>query len=219
MRAPWRLPAPLLAGVVLAALVGCPTREFYRIPAEPPWEQLGPEGVAVPAFGAAPDSWSLAERARGSIVRALERGAVPVAGGEKAAFHLVGRITEASLTTLASAPRRILRAGTNAATAGPNVEAWVWEQEIEHVAVVKVALRLERVASGVLWQRSGEGRATRSSVEALAWPGSDPLPPPPTRLPPVEPGLASALREQALTQALAPLIEALTDRYDYRVAP
>lgn len=207
-------------GVVVASLVSaCPTREFYRVPAEPPWDLLGPEGVAVPAFEASPDAWSLAEEARAEVVRVLERGAVEVTPRGHATHSLVGRILEARLATVAGAPRRVLRAGTNVTGAGSNLEAWVWEQDVDHGVTVKVALRLERADREALWLRSGEGRATSSRVESLAWPGSDPLPPPRTHVTPPEPALASSLRRQALAQALAPLLAALTDRYEYRTVP
>ncbi|MEB3222076.1 MAG: hypothetical protein VKS61_08375 [Candidatus Sericytochromatia bacterium] len=196
-------------------LTGCPTREFYRIPAEPDWTALGSDSLEVPVFAAPTAGWSLAQAARQRVTDDLTRATLPVTA-TPSRVRLLGSIEDLRVTSTASAPRRVLRAGTS--TTG-NIEAHVWEQEVEHRLRLRVALRLERLGSGILWQRSAEGEAVDSRVETLGWPGSDPLPPPPSRVAPALPAMTEALGRQALQQALAPLLGALTDSYGYRVVP
>ncbi|MEB3330010.1 MAG: hypothetical protein VKQ33_12325 [Candidatus Sericytochromatia bacterium] len=204
--------------VAAAALVGCPSREFYRVPAEPDWTALGEERLQVPAFKAATSGWTLAEAARARVTEALMRAALPVTTASSR-VRLVGRLEDLRVSSTASAPRRVLRAGTNVSGGGANVEAHVWEQELEHRLRLRLALRLEKDGAGILWQRSSEGQALQSSVEVLNWPGSDPLPPPPGPTAPAPPVAIETLGREALTQALGPLLAALTDRYGYRVVP
>jgi hypothetical protein len=213
------LARPGAAWLLLAvALAGCPSREFYRIPAEPDWSVLEADGLQVPAFEAATAGWSLAEAARVRVKETLTLATLPVTAAPSR-VRLVGRLEDLRVTSAASAPRRVLRAGTNVSGGGANLETYVWEQELEHRLRLRLALRLERDGSGILWQRSSEGQAVQSSVETLNWPGSDPLPPPTSRAAPAPPTTVESLGRQALQQALAPLLEVLTDRYGYRTAP
>ena len=199
-------PVPALAACL--ALFGCPSREMYLRQADVPWETEAIAGVRIPAFDAEPAAWTLAERARLRVAEALGRGTVAVTDGVARA-SLDGAIIGYAEVVSPQAPRRVVKSG------GGLTNAYAWEMDVSYTVQFGVAIRL-MVDGHALWSRDNFASADETSTVAMAWPGSDPLPPPPAMPGPPDPRTFQRLRDQALDRALEPLLDALVSRFEYR---
>ena len=209
-----------VVGGLVALLAGCATRELVLEAAEAPWAAQGIASVDVPTFQAPPTAWAVADQARGRIRDALDRGTVRVTAVKPAAV-LRGAVPSFKEASTPGAPRRILRSTGSTNTTiplGTAVDTYAWEMDVTHAVALSVVVRLERDGD-VLWTKEGFGTANETQAVTLNWPGSDPVPPPGLLAAPPDPQLFQRLRERALSQALEPLLSALTVRYEYRDVP
>jgi hypothetical protein len=207
----------LAALALVLALAGCATRELVLRDADAPWTAEGVTTVEVPTFEAEPAAWAIADRARGEIREALARGTVRVveAGGSA---RLVGAVSSYLEHATPDAPRRILRqaSSTGPLPIGPNLDTYAWEMDVSHGVQLRLVLRVVRRDGAVAWTRESVGEATEVQAVALNWPGNDPAPPPATLPRAPDQALFQRLRDRALAQALEPLLDAVTVRYEYR---
>jgi hypothetical protein len=208
MKARW-----LLAGFGLAAmLLGCPTREFYLQKSEVPWEARGVTRVAVPAFEAPPTAWAAADAARNQIVSSLSRGTVQVVEStQNPDAVLKGAIASYVQNSTPGAPRRVLMQSTQI-----QGDVYSWNEDIVHVVQVTVVLRVIGNDGSAIWSKDASGQANETNTITLGWPGDDAMAPPPSMPLPPNPALYERLRQNAMDQALAPLLAALATRYAYR---
>lgn len=198
--------------LLLPALAGCATREFYLKDSEVPWEAQGIQRVQVPAFEAQPSAWVAAEAARQALTEALSRGTVQVVE-QRAQATLHGALPYFREGTTPGAPRRVLR---TSGTGSLMSESYAWEMDVTHLVELKVVVRLVTERGQVLWTQESFGTASETTSVPMNWPGSDPVPPPAVMPYPADPNVFTRLRERALEQATRPLVEGLTMHYGYR---
>lgn len=211
----WVWCAVLACGV----LSSCATREFYLRGAEVPWETHGIQTVDVPAFEASADAWSLANHARLSLVKQLERGTVRV-GADAGHARLLGQVKRTSSRVQHSAPRRVLRpAGAAPQTLTQMAEPYVWEVDVHQEVRIRLSLRLVAREGEILWQHDVEESATDTRVAVLPWPGHDVMAPPATALPAIDPSVQRQLDTSALEKTLAAVEPRLSHGYRYRPLP
>jgi hypothetical protein len=200
-------------GLVLAAalLAGCPTREFYLDRSQVPWEEHAIRKLELPAFEAPAEAWAAADAARRSIAEALGKGTVTLveAGQGQAVLH--GAIVNYTQRSTPGGPRRVLKQTTTI-----EGQTYTWDLDVTHVVQLTLALRLVTASGTPLWSQEQSGMSTETNTVTLNWPGNDPVPPPASLPMPPDPLLYDRLRQNALGQALDPMIQAITVHYAYR---
>jgi hypothetical protein len=77
-------------------------------------------------------------------------------------------------------------------------------------------MRLKDAKGFMLWTKETFGDGTETSTVRLNWPGNDPVPPPAVLPTSPDRGVFLRLRQEALNEALQPLIGALTVHYGYK---
>lgn len=204
----------LASALGLAALLtsGCPSREFYRVEPEAPYAASGIRQLEVPAFEASPNAWPVADAARLALCRELARGTIELVD-KNGQGVLHGAIAQYTETTTPSAPRRV---AVNGGTSVVSASSYRWDMDVTHGVQLRLVLRLVGADGRPLWSKDAYGSASETSSVTLNWPGSDPVTPPAVLPAPVDPSVYQRLREQALDEALAPLIGALTLHYGYK---
>ncbi|HEY9722347.1 MAG TPA: hypothetical protein V6D47_10050 [Oscillatoriaceae cyanobacterium] len=201
---------PLLALAVL--LTGCPTREFYLQQSQVPWESQHIDSVSLPAFDAPPNAWVVADSAHRTIQDALSRGTVRVVDqGGQATLH--GAVTDYVESSLPGAPRRVEDSSTSVGTPLVNYH---WEMDVTHDVHLTLALRVLDAKGTVIWTKQSYGDATETETVTMDWPGSDPVAPPSVLPAAVDPAIYERLRDRALSQAISPLVDAITEHYAYK---
>lgn len=198
--------------LVALALTGCPSQEFYLSQPEAPWETRGIRRVAVPAFEAMPAGWMVADQSRQAVVTALARGTVEVVE-EKPDGVLEGAVITYDEATTTGPPRRVQQSSS---AGGAQAVSYVWELDATYTVRVGLAVRLKDDRSALVWAKETYGDGTETSAVRLNWPGTDPMPPPAVLPTSPDRGIFMRLREQALREALEPLIGALTVHYGYK---
>lgn len=201
----------VVACAVAVILTGCPSRELILQRAEAPWATEGIRRLEVPAFEGPPPGWALADQGRHAVIESLAKGTLTVVerGGQAV---LRGALVGFREVSAAGAPRRAIRG----ATGGLIGDSYIWEMDVIHRVQLGLVVRLLASDGRPLWTKESSGMAEETVATTINWPGSDPMPPPIGLPAPLEPALFLRLRERALTQALEPLVTALTDHYQYR---
>jgi hypothetical protein len=203
---------------VLVALGGCPSREFYLQQAQAPWSQRAIHRVSVPAFVSDTQAWAIADTARATIVKALDRGTVQVVedgsgGGAAPQGTLKGAVTSYLQGSTPGVPRRVEQHSSVASIENTH---FIWEMDIASQVEVGLVLRLFDNRGNLLWTKDAVGTASRTTSQRLNWPGDDPITPP-AILPQLQDrSIFDDLREQALRQAITTLVDALTVHYGYK---
>ncbi len=200
--------------VCLAALVlaGCATQEFYLSQPEAPWEARSIRRVTVPPFESMPAGWVVADEARRSVVTALARGTVEVTERDPQGV-LEGAVVIYDEVTTTSAPRRVQQSSS---AGGTQSISYVWELDATNTVRVGLAVRLKDSRDALVWAKETYGDGNETSAVRLNWPGNDPVPPPAVLPTMTDRSVFLRLRQEALSEALQPLIGALTVHYGYK---
>jgi hypothetical protein len=193
------------------ALTGCPTREFYLDRSQVAWEDHGIRTLELPAFEAPPEAWAAADAARRAIGEALGKGTVTLVEQGKGQAVLRGAVINYVQTSTPGGPRRVLKQ-TNTIEG----QVYTWDLDVTNVVQFTLTLRLVSASGTPIWGQEQSGMSTETNTVTMNWPGSDPVPPPATMPLPPDPLLYDRLRQNALRQALDPMIQAITVHYAYR---
>lgn len=198
--------------IASALLAGCPTQEFYLHEPEAPWTANHIEAVEVPSFEAAPNAWTVGDEARTQIVQALARGTVRIVdkGGQGI---LEGAVTTYDETTTTGAPRRVQQ---SSAAGGLSGVSYQWQIDATYAVRVGLVIRLKTPKGYMLWTKESFGNGSETSTVTMNWPGADPVPPPAVLPQSPDRSVFLRLRQTALSEALQPLIGALTVHYGYK---
>jgi hypothetical protein len=192
-------------------LAGCPTREFYLDRSEVPWEERAVRTLELPAFTSPPEAWAAADQARRAIAEALGRGTVTLVETGQGQAVLNGAIINFTQRSTPGGPRRVLKQ-TNTIEG----QVYTWDLDVTHVCQLTLAVRVLGKDGTPLWSKELSGMSTETNVTTMNWPGNDPVPPPASMPLPPDPALYDRLRENAMRQALEPMIDAITVHYAYR---
>jgi hypothetical protein len=204
--------AVLALAVAAGLLAGCASREFYLSEPEAPWEAKGIATVEVPMFEAQPSAWAVGADARGTIIDALARGTVRIVdhGGQGV---LEGAVVTYDETTTTGAPRRVQQSSSASGLSGVS---YVWELDATYTVRVGFVMRLKDAKGELLWTKETFGDGTETSTVRLNWPGGDPVPPPSVLPTSPDRSVFLRLRQEAINEALSPMISALTVHYGYK---
>ena len=112
-----------------------------------------------------------------------------------------------------SAPRRVQQSSS---AGGTQSISYVWELDATNTVRVGLAVRLKDDRGALVWAKETYGDGTETSAVRLNWPGNDPVPPPAVLPTMTDRGVFLRLRQEALSEALQPLIGALTVHYGYK---
>ncbi|MNS93705.1 hypothetical protein D3C72_1278950 [compost metagenome] len=115
--------------------------------------------------------------------------------------------------TTTGAPRRVQQ---SSAAGGLQSVSYVWELDATYEVRVGLVMRLKDAEGALIWTKETYGDANETSTVRLNWPGNDPMPPPAVLPGSPDRGVFLRLRDQASSEALQPLIGALTVHYGYK---